>query len=181
LSARFPAEWKDSYSVYYPRRMSRMLRAPEVVDALAQVTGRPGSYPLQGVSMTRIKQLTGPGDLGKSAGDILRIMQSFFQTTRYGPEPVGNMPSTLQTVMLMSSGVVNQRVLAEKNSRAQQLVESSKSNSEIVDEMYLAALTRFPTVAEKQVTVAALDTNRKKGAEDLMWTLINGAEFVLNH
>ena len=181
LSTRFPGEWKDSYSAYYPRRMARMMRGPEVIDALVQVTGRPGSYPLMGVNMTRVKQLAAPADLGKAGGDILRIMQSFFQTTRYSAEPVGNTPSTLQTMLLMSSGAVNQRVVADKNSRVQQLVESSKSNTEIVEEMYLAVLTRFPTAAEKNVVVAALEANRQRGAEDLMWTLVNGAEFILNH
>jgi hypothetical protein len=61
------------------------------------------------------------------------------------------------------------------------LVDSEKSNEEVVDELFLASLARFPSEAEKQVAVQELAKNRKQGAEDLQWVLVNGIEFLLNH
>jgi hypothetical protein len=44
LSARFPGEWKDSYTKYYARKYVRMLGAEELHDAIAAATERPGSF-----------------------------------------------------------------------------------------------------------------------------------------
>src|SRR6185503_7161752 len=44
LSARFPGEWKDSYTRYYARKYVRMLGAEELHDAIASATERPGSF-----------------------------------------------------------------------------------------------------------------------------------------
>ena len=184
LASSFPAEWKDSYSAYYNRRLVRVLTGPEVVDAIAQATGRPGSFNLSGVPMTRVKQLTGPGDVGGRRGEgaeISAIMQSFFQTNRFTPIPIGNKASTLQAMMLMNSNTVNDRVRAEKDGLVQKLVESGKSNDEIIDEMFLISLSRRPNAMEKDVALKALREDRKRGAENLQWALLNGIEFVLNH
>jgi hypothetical protein len=32
-----------------------------------------------------------------------------------------------------------------------------------------------------EVALQALERNRKEGAEDVQWALLNGIEFILNH
>src|SRR5205823_3483848 len=44
LSARFDAEWKDDYIPYYARHYVRLLRGPEVIDAIAAATGRKNQF-----------------------------------------------------------------------------------------------------------------------------------------
>jgi hypothetical protein len=187
LSSSYPGEWKDSYGQYYARRLVRVMTGPEVVDAVTQATGRPATLNLAGIAVPRVKSLTGPGDVGggrrgaSEGGEISGIMQSFFQTNRFTPVPIGNKASTLQAMMMMSSNVVNDRVTAEKGSRVQQLVDSSMTDSDVVDELFLASLARFPNAAEKDVALKELAKDRKQGAEDLQWVLVNGIEFLLNH
>ena len=67
--------------------------------------------------------------------------------------------------------------------RLKRLLAAGKSDDEIVEELFLAALSRFPDAAEKR---AALDRVRAKGDRraaftDVVWALINTREFVLNH
>ena len=44
LSSSFPGEWQETYTPYYARKYVRMLSAPELHDAIALATGRPGSF-----------------------------------------------------------------------------------------------------------------------------------------
>ena len=60
----------------------------------------------------------------------------------------------------------------------------SKPEREIIEELYMGAFGRAPT--EKELSVAskafaAEGATRKDTIEDLMWGLINSAEFVFNH
>ena len=77
--------------------------------------------------------------------------------------------------------MVNSRVLAEKGSRIEQLLAGGKSNPEIIEEMFLISLARRPAPAEMEVALQAFERNRKEGAEDVQWALLNGIEFILNH
>lgn len=189
LSAKFPAEWKDGYTPYYARKYIRMMTGPEVIDALTQVTNRPAQFNLSGVPMTRVKQLTFLSDVGGrgrggnvgEGAEISGLMQAFFQGNRNTQVPDGNRPSTLQALMMTSLSVVNNRVLAENGSRVQQLLESKMSNESMIDEMFLTALARRPTPEEREVALQALEKDRKRGAENIQWALLNNMEFVLNH
>jgi hypothetical protein len=63
----------------------------------------------------------------------------------------------------------------------EQLVKSGKSNGEIVDELYLATLSRPPREEEKKLALSWLEADRKQGAEDLQWSLLNKLDFVFNY
>ena len=183
LSSRFEGEWKDAYAPYYARKYIRVLSGTEVVDAITKVTNRPGRYRIDGVGVSRVKQLATPQNVGKAGenAEISSIMEAFFQSNRFTQVPEGNKPTTLQALLLTGGGVVNTRVLAEKGSRVEQLLASGKSNREIIEEMFLTSLARPPTPAETEVALRAVERDRKQGAEDVQWALLNGIEFILNH
>jgi hypothetical protein len=187
LSTQFPAEWKPEYTHYYPRRFVRVMTGPEVIDALTQATGRPAEFDYSGMTVGQVKQLSNPGSVGGRRGggsegnELKNILQSFFQSNRSTPAPIGNKASTLQALLLMSSKAINDRVLAQNGSRVQKLLESGKSDGEIVDELFLSSLSRWPIPAEKDVALKYMAKNRQTGLENLEWVLLNGNEFVLNH
>src|SRR5437867_4380476 len=177
LSARFDGEWKDSYTKYFARKFVRMLDAEELHDAIALATNRPGSFTMGGEKMGMAMQLSGPS----GGGDVKYFMQTFGQSNRSNPpRPLTGSP--LQPILLMQSPVVNDRVLAAKDSRVQRLLDTYKSdNARVVDELFLATLARTPSSEEKQVSLAAIDKNRVEGAQNLQWALINQVEFFFNH
>ena len=57
----------------------------------------------------------------------------------------------------------------------------SKRVREILEEMFLTSLARRPTASELEVALRAVEQDRVKGTEDVLWALLNGVEFILNH
>jgi Protein of unknown function (DUF1553)/Protein of unknown function (DUF1549) len=188
LSARFPGEWKDGYTKYYARKYVRMLGAEELHDAIAAATERPGSF---GPSrrrkaqnneeaptappVTRAMQVTMP----RPSGELKSFMQAFGQANRGTPARPPQ-PSPLQPIMLIRSSVVNDRVLAANDSRLQRLLDTYKDNGKVVDELFLATLSRQPSPEEKAFAVSVIDQSRVEGAQNVQWALLNLAEFLYN-
>ena len=53
-----------------------------------------------------------------------------------------------------------------------------------MNELYLALYSRWPSDEEKRVALEAFkggDAKRHEAVEDIIWALINTAEFVFNH
>ena len=85
-------------------------------------------------------------------------------------------------LVLMQSPVVKQRVLATPGSRLRRLLDNYPADdSRVVEEMYLASLSRWPSAQEKEIALAALANDRVTGAQDLQWALINSVEFFFNY
>jgi hypothetical protein len=77
-----------------------------------------------------------------------------------------------------------QHKLSSPDGRVKKLAESKLGDSEIVTELYLSALNRFPSDSEIEIASGAFKTpktSRQEAAEDLLWALLNSPEFVFNH
>jgi hypothetical protein len=181
LSARFAGEWKDSYIPYYPRHFARVLTGPEVIDAVSVVTAVPMRFTLGGDTMVRVKQLATPQDIGRGGEGMAvdALMQSFFQSNRRTPPQAGNRPSTLQALLMMKSTIVNDRVLASAKGRVTELVGSTRTSDEIVDELYVSTMARTPSPAEAAIARQSIAADRTHGTENLLWALINSPEFLV--
>jgi len=71
----------------------------------------------------------------------------------------------------------------DQTGRVQSLLKSKMSNDEVLDELFLATLTRFPTAKDRKSFADHLQVvgNRREAVIDTMWALINTREFILNH
>jgi hypothetical protein len=76
--------------------------------------------------------------------------------------------------------VVNDRVQASAKGRVAELVGSTRSDDEIIDELYMATSARVPSAAERAVARRTLAGDRTRGTEDLLWALLNSPEFLVN-
>ncbi len=176
LSARYDGEWKDQYTKYFARKLVRMLSAEELHDAIASATERPGSFKLGDQPKQMAMQMSGPS----GGGDLKYFMQTFGQSNRNNP-PKPLQGSPLQPLLLMQSPVVNDRVLARKDSRVERLLGAYTDNGRVVEELFLATLSRRPTGEEQSIATAALGRNRVEGAQNLQWALVNLTEFFFNY
>ena len=72
---------------------------------------------------------------------------------------------------------------AAPTGRVQQLLRSSKPEPELIEELYLAALSRKPSAQEREEAASLIRSSktRDEGAQDLMWALLNSREFLFNH
>lgn len=87
-----------------------------------------------------------------------------------------------QELYLVSSAQLDGKV--SKSPRIDRLMKAGKSDAEIVEELYLAALSRPCSDEEKQKVlthVAAQSGARKQALQDVMWALLNTKEFLFNH
>ncbi len=177
ISARFPGEWKASYTNYFARKFARRLTAEELHDAIVLATERPAQLEQAGKTYSLAMQLAGPsGDR-----DTKHFMRIFGQSDRQTPAKL-SAGSLQHPLVLMQSSVVNQRVLAEKESRVQRLLENyPRDDSRVIEEMFLASLSRWPSEQEKEVALSALVKDRVVGSQDLQWALINSVDFFFNY
>ncbi len=86
------------------------------------------------------------------------------------------MPQVFQLI----SGPLIQELLTRKENLLHTLIAAGKSDPEIVDTLFEAALSRPPTAAEMTRSTALLATapDRRSASEDLAWALLNAKEFV---
>jgi hypothetical protein len=74
-----------------------------------------------------------------------------------------------------------QKKLSADDGRVARLAKSGTSAAGIVDELYLLTYSRLPTNEEKIVAEALFlgpKSDRRSAVEDLLWALLNSAEFV---
>jgi hypothetical protein len=162
-----------NFSRWYRRRPS----AEALLDSVTEVTG---------VSET----LPGLAPGSRAAQVWNNRLESDFLDAFSRPNASADPPcerdrdgSIVQALHLMNSTKLAGRI-SETKGRAAALAKSSKTTEEIVEELYLAAYCRFPTEEERKVAAGAFSApgaTRQSATEDVMWALLNSAEFVFNH
>lgn len=172
------------YSHYYPRR----LKAEVLLDAIAQVTNVPTDFKAATPDSRK------PGAAIPSIKRALKLPDSYVDS--YFLEAFGkpdrlitcecersSEPSMTQVLHLYNGETVNKK-LAAKGSAAELAVDEA-DNAKIVEELYLAALSRLPSEAERQPLVAELTAakqeDRRQVIEDLYWSVLTSREFLFNH
>jgi hypothetical protein len=93
-------------------------------------------------------------------------------------------PSVTQVLHLANGDTINKKLEA-KNCRITKLIKENAPNDEIVEDLYLSALSRYPTATEKQKMSKALEgaseSDRRPFIEDVYWAVLSSREFLFNH
>jgi hypothetical protein len=177
LSSSFPSEWKPEYTSYYARKYVRMLTAAELHDAIVLATAKPGEPVKAAGTDGMVMQMPEPG---KAGDDVKGFLHVFGQSNRDDmPKKVPQ--SSLQAMLLMQSKIVTERVLAKGGTRVEQLLQDAPDDTALVERLYLVTLSRKPTAPELDTALKALTPDRRRGAENLQWALINSPEFIFNY
>jgi hypothetical protein len=94
----------------------------------------------------------------------------------------GSEPSLAQALQLLNGPAVQKRLSDDQN-RLHRLVKEGKTDREIVEECYLAALCRPPTENESNKALSYLSShgNRTQALEDVLWAILNSKEFIFQH
>ena len=73
--------------------------------------------------------------------------------------------------------------MQDPKGRLRRLMDSKKADKEILDELFLATLSRYPTDRDRKAFAGHLQTagSRQAAFTDTLWALINTREFILNH
>src|SRR5262249_17880718 len=89
--------------------------------------------------------------------------------------------TTVLQAFQMISGEMIGKLLHEPDNCVGKLLQSGKSDSEMLEELYLAALCRYPSATEQQELLSRLSraASRRATWEDVLWALLNSKEFLL--
>jgi hypothetical protein len=72
--------------------------------------------------------------------------------------------------------------IASKDNRIGKLIAAGKTDAQILEDVYLATLGRYPTEREKMIALLDIDLSkdRRLAWEDVQWALLNQKEFLFN-
>jgi Protein of unknown function (DUF1553)/Protein of unknown function (DUF1549)/Bacterial Ig-like domain (group 2) len=176
-----------NYSHYYPKR----LMAEVSLDAISQVTAVP----------TEFDQIEYPGaDLVKTefyakgtravqlydSAVVSRFLRTFGRNQRVITCQCerSNEPSLVQALHI-SNGDTILKKLEAKDGKIGSLLAGGLPNYRIIEELYLAALSRYPTDRELTPLLATMNdapTNERRAVlEDVYWAVMSSREFLFNH
>jgi hypothetical protein len=165
---------RGNYARAYPRR----LMAEVVADALDAALGvsedrgpglPPGARAVE-VAPSRVQN--------EHLATIFRVFGRPARTTTCDCERSAE-PAVPQTLFLMSDPALLQKLTT---GRLPKLLAEERTDEAVVEELFLATLSRFPDSDEKQAALEHVrGKERAKGFADVLWALINTREFILNH
>lgn len=170
-------EFNAADNRYFSHATVRMLSAEQMLDSSCLATGVP----------EKLFNLP-PGSRAAQVPDgelVHPFLRDFGQPARADAcECERGGDSTLeQALQLVGGRTLHSKVIAPEN-RIGQLLASNADDSTVVEQLFLATLSRHPSPEELGLSVAELSNRsgeRRRAAEDLLWTLMNHPEFLLQH
>lgn len=171
----------------HSRALPRALDAEILLDGICQVTGSPERFSSVGhpLAARGIEAVT---PLGTRSIDLVpqlfpsAFLEMYGRHYRVIVQDRNTEPSLLQALHMYAGPTYTPKI-SQLGGRIDSLLERNAGNQEIIEELYLAALTRFPTAEE----VAALESlieqqsSRREAIEGLTWALLASREFTFNH
>jgi len=170
------------YSRYYPKRLS----AEVLLDALSQVTEAPTKFPGYPAG-TRALELRDAN------------VESYFLQTFGRPDRLitcecerTSDPSMTQVLHILNGDTLNEKLSRKANEKAKtkdnrigRMLKGNATDAEIIEDIYLAAYSRFPTKDEAEriakVLQATPAAEKREAIEDLYWSLLSSREFLFSH
>jgi hypothetical protein len=191
LSSRYNGQWNVAWEPYFARKFVRRLWAEEVHDAIAQSSGAIPSYNVANFSDQGFPKVSFamqlPDVVGQpdgNGGAVSLFLDSFLRGNR-DDQPRKSEGSILQALNLMNNNFVVQRSHQTGTNASQLIAQNiSKSNTDLVNTLFLNILSRYPTATEMSKALASLPASgasRTPAIQDLVWSLYNKVDFVFNY
>ncbi len=161
----------------FSHAMAKAMPAEVLLDAVCQTTGVPekfNGWPL-GVRSIEVWDNRIPSYFFRIFGRPARATVCECERS--------NEPSISQALHLINSPEIHEKISA-RDGWVRKLAATNLEPSQLIDEVYLSALSRFPTADEKKVLLEAFEgpeTQRHEGIEDVMWSVLNTKEFLYSH
>jgi hypothetical protein len=146
------------------------LSGDQFFDSLSQVVGREWS------------SMPGHSEIGDEETTRKKVLRMF------APDEDAGSPKTSvpQSLVLMNGSFVDEAVNPQTSPRLKQTIDAFPNSPDgQVDELYLATLSRRATGTERRLMIDYLNADsgveRQRRLGDVLWVLLNSAEFRWNH
>ena len=171
--------------INYSHFIPKLLEAEVLLDAVSQVAGVPEVFVGAPESLngqpppgTRAIQLKSP------VRYFSQFLDLYGRTMRNALPEENPGPSVSQALHVYAGGTYTTK-LTQEGGRLDKLLVSEKSDGPIIEQLYLAALSRFPDQNEQAALEAVLaeaeEPARRRAFADLTWALLTSREFAYNH
>lgn len=169
-------EWNEEDETNFSHQRPRRLSAEQLLDAVARASGSamifegmPEGYSAQQLPDPRV-----------GIGGFLDLFGRPQRESSCECERRGDI-SLAQALNLVNGSIVGDAV-ADAEGRVAKLLLSGASDMKIVEELYLATLSRMPDEGELKMSTKHLrgGDNRAERAQDLLWALLNSHAFLFN-
>ncbi|QDV21598.1 Bacterial Ig-like domain (group 2) [Gimesia panareensis] len=161
----------------YSRHYRQRLRAEVLLDSVSELVGVPDSFSAMPQDSTAKQIWT-------------HRVSSVFLDSFGRPDPNQDPPCerTTDTTVVQVLHMMNSRDLyariQSKNSNSAAWAQSKMTPDQIVEELYLTAYSRYPTIEEKRLGRSLFEeegASRQQVIEDLMWALLNTPEYLFKN
>ena len=181
LSSAYPGTWIPAYEQYFARHITRRLQAEEVYDAVAQATMTITPMTLEGYAAPvyyagQLPDTTEP----RNDGSIFNFLATFGRGDWWN-NPRNSSSTIVQALFMMNDYSVNFRDFTNRSTRVTWILSQAMNDTDAVNNLYLAALSRYPTADELAVLQQARTGTRDQWLSDIQWALFNKLDFLFNH
>ena len=156
------------FSRFYPRPMMAQILL-DVLNDVTETEEKYGRYP----AGTRSVELPLPVSS--------RFLSLYGRSSR---EFLGDLDPKLEPTLTQALHMINSSYIHKKLRSSggvlTRLIKEKPNNRELINELYLTTLSRFPTDTEFGIAKSYLveSPKRRPGSEDLLWALISSREFI---
>jgi hypothetical protein len=172
-----PNEWNEGDAINFSRMIPRRLTAEQLMDAVTSAAGARPVFP-EAPQDTMAQQLADP-HIGKEG-----FLDVFGRPPRDSAcECERRSDFSLPQALNLVNGTTISNAVADPKGRVANLVLGGSSDRRIVEELYMAALSRPPNRQETERGIAYLATgdSRASRAQDLLWALLNSKGFLYSY
>ncbi len=172
----------------YASAYLRRLPAEVLVDAVNHATGGSETYPPELFLPLGAKAIEVAGGTGSDrARASLQYAFSIFGRPMRNPDVQcdcerDGKPTIVQTLYLANHPAVLQKI-SDPKGRVATVLKTISDDEKRIEELYLWTLSRLPTNDERPVCLKYVKdaSTPQRGYEDVLWSLLNTREFLLNH
>jgi hypothetical protein len=161
---------RDAGPELYSRMAIKVLTPEQLFDSLAQVVGAP--------SQVNLKRRPNVAAAARFRNITPRMLFVAFFKGDDNADPTEYQAGIPQVLSMMNSPQLNNAAMLTP------ILQAGKTTEQVVEHLYLAALSRRPTVHERERTLALLRKHADEPRQaygDILWALLNSSEFTLNH
>jgi hypothetical protein len=168
--------WNEDDKVNFSHAVPRRLGAEELMDALALAAGSRPKFP-EVPPDTKAEEFPDP-HVGRDG-----FLDVFGRPARESScECERRSDISLPQALNLVNGRTIADAIADPKGRVAKLVLAGASDRAIVEDLYLSALSRYPTAKENDTALAFLQNGQSRAAwaQDLLWSLVNSKAFLYN-
>lgn len=169
-----PNRWNQDDLVNFSHALPRRLSAEQLLDAVAVATGHRQQFKDMPAGVRAV--MAPDGMVG--GGDFLALFGRPKRQSACECERAGNV-TLAHALNLVNGPTLGECVTAADNDLAK-LIQSEPDDRKVIEQIYLACLSRPPTDKETAAIQLGKGDERLAGAQDLTWALLNSPAFLFN-